>query len=1196
MLDIIQSNCVRTLRRELTGFFAPASVFEPQQVLVPSHGVGVWLQQGMADCNGVASLVQTDFIGTYQWKLYAQILRQLDRELYRNLGDEVPLAAQAIQGRIFAYLIAIHEDEGANPQAARALEFLFAKLGDTQSAMGIRRQLWGMAAQIARVFADYVVYRPEWLEKWGRGEFIGLGEHFASEAGCVGDGPAAGEAGLLPLWRQKDAIAIEQWQRQVWRDLFADTFARRERLRQLFWQALEQHEKASYFRRDLPRQLAVFAPVKLPPGELDFLVRLSRYSQIRVLHYNPTPEYWADVVDQRWLAEARLRWPKLAAMRDSQHTLLTSFGKQARDVFAQLVELSDGQYGDWQDAFAEDGRTDDAGSLLEQVKRGVVALQDPPDHSLVWRPGDDSLRVHACHSAMRQLEVLREEILQWLAADPRRKPADVLVLMPDLEAMAPLIRAVFQSGAEAHELPVDITGMVSPDAQVLWDGLAQAYRLLQGRFGVDAFVDYLALPPVSRAYGLDRLDVQRVSALLQAAGFYRGFDGAHLAVHLAKDDRDDRCTLRHALDRLVLGMAMPVEAEFAGRVASAQVGRGDFERIAALERVYRDLQELADLLDAVARADLPRGDGADPAAGALPNDVRAWLQTLRAQLERRFGGERTTAAWHEVQQLLDGLEKGLHSDAPDVAVRLPLLLLLDEISNRLRHQPPGAVPRGQVSFARLGTLRPLPYGLVVLLDMAVVRFPQRDVPSSFDLMQVTRGQRFDRSRQQDDQGAFLDALLLAQEACWLFYTAYESGQPERLQPAGPVQKLLEFMGRKLAPLDALSALPLDLRAQQDLVARCLIVAHRQLPFEPDNFLPASALHEQGRRPMMGSGLWFEVARTLHAGRAPVPWFEAGLLPAPSHSGQPVPLARLIGDVQQPNRPFLRQARIRRLDEVSGLDAHEPLSLDALQLYQLRAQFVQKGPLPAVWLKTRMPAGQLAPVYAEWVRQQHEAFAARLQSWARKHGKTAVDPCTRRTLHVAGVALLIDVPEPLDTPVWLRWSPSRASDKHLLKGWLQHLGWQVLRGDAQGGTTVVVGSDETVSFAPVSAQEARQQLAHWLAFWQLTLTEPVALPAALLTKHAKALKKDADAAAGSTWRANKTLIDQWLGKKNYDHGPAPSDDEACAQHPDWQLILRGQDAKQALEDAVEQHGARLYGPMLAHHTVLAEGATAQGEAP
>src|SRR4029078_11131871 len=62
---------------------------------------------------------------------------------------------------------------------------------------------------------------------------------------------------------------------------------------------------------------------------------------------------------------------------------------------------------------------------------------------------DTSISVHSCHSPMREVEVLRDQLLAAFEADPGLEPHDVIVMTPDIDAYAPLIEAVF--GRDANE-------------------------------------------------------------------------------------------------------------------------------------------------------------------------------------------------------------------------------------------------------------------------------------------------------------------------------------------------------------------------------------------------------------------------------------------------------------------------------------------------------------------------------------------------------------------------------------------------------------------------------------------------------------------------------------------------------------------------------------------------------------------------
>lgn len=144
-------------------------------------------------------------------------------------------------------------------------------------------------------------------------------------------------------------------------------------------ETLDHPETRKAALKKLPQQLLIFTLLDLPPMQLEFLRRLGQYLDIYILHYNPSQEYWADSVDPNWKARYDLRVkerfiaknPKAsdadieqffqeftlnfnAEQRESRHPLLTRFGKQARDHFSLLSNLSSGEDGVWADAFIDE--------------------------------------------------------------------------------------------------------------------------------------------------------------------------------------------------------------------------------------------------------------------------------------------------------------------------------------------------------------------------------------------------------------------------------------------------------------------------------------------------------------------------------------------------------------------------------------------------------------------------------------------------------------------------------------------------------------------------------------------------------------------------------------------------------------------------------------------------------------------------
>ncbi|MEK5765275.1 hypothetical protein, partial [Acinetobacter junii] len=76
-----------------------------------------------------------------------------------------------------------------------------------------------------------------------------------------------------------------------------------------------------------------------------------------------------------------------------------------------LSKLSSGEEGHWADAFVDDYQD----HLLAKIQSDILYLVEPERHTYPLKPDDSSVQIHVCHSTLRQLEVLREQIIHWLA-------------------------------------------------------------------------------------------------------------------------------------------------------------------------------------------------------------------------------------------------------------------------------------------------------------------------------------------------------------------------------------------------------------------------------------------------------------------------------------------------------------------------------------------------------------------------------------------------------------------------------------------------------------------------------------------------------------------------------------------------------------------------------------------------------------
>ena len=120
------------------------------------------------------------------------------------------------------------------------------------------------------------------------------------------------------------------------------------------------------------------------------------------------------------------------------HPLLASWGRLGQNFMLSLVD-SDARIDErhWQD------RTDRPllDTRLQRVQESVRQLAPALIRAIETDTrADRSLRIHACHTRLRELEVLRDALLRERLENPQLKPSEILVTMPDVQAYLPLLR------------------------------------------------------------------------------------------------------------------------------------------------------------------------------------------------------------------------------------------------------------------------------------------------------------------------------------------------------------------------------------------------------------------------------------------------------------------------------------------------------------------------------------------------------------------------------------------------------------------------------------------------------------------------------------------------------------------------------------------------------------------------------------
>lgn len=1187
------------------------SIFEKQHFVVPNKSIEKWLTNELSKRDGVvANFVFFSRIQSFQWDAYKNIIQ--DKDLVRQASMPRIIVKwriyQALKPFILNPSIEITVDHDLYGLISSIYENTKA-ISDPVESLGKRkRMLYWVAENTAKLISNYIEYRgscdkhnhgctcpTNWLAKWSKNQPIDI-EFLLNKK----------TPGLDAINLQK-AQVIESWQRWLWVNVFNEEYQLFQKVDDEFWSLIKDKECGPDFIKQLPTSLVVFTLLELPPSQLNFLRKVGQYIDVVIYHYNPSQEYWADSVDPRWKNQIDLRIKERfveqskkegfdpsdsdieaffkqytlnfdAELRESRHPLLTRLGKQARDTFSLLSNLSSGEEGAWFDLFFDEEKE----TLLGKLQSDVLHLLEPKAGSYALNDQDKSIQINVCHSSLRQLEVLKEQLIHWLSqgtANNPRNPEDILVLTPNIKGSEPTIRSVFSPVPKANGttdvyLPIKITGVPQINLTNAWKSALGRITLTTGRFQFDEFADWLALSATHKLYGLGFKEVERLINLLKQAKFKRGLNEDHLSGFLDTGDDDYRFTLKYAIDRLTMGVAVNEHVYHDDVLSFDSVQVGDFELIGKLTLIYDDIVERMSWLKTDENVYNP-----EQWLEIIMNDINQYLRAGETNLENVLTVTQDLKRTLSLNRFRDYAQSKTHSNL--IRFHIPLDYILEEISKGIEVKLEAAEPSGHITFAQIGYIRPIPYKLVVMLNMDSGIFPDQIRQTPFDLMGMLRTKIGDRSRLDDEQGSFLDALLLAKDGFWVFYNGFDVNGGHRRQPSLVVSELLEHLGLITRSLDV------ELNDYEDFKG-VEIISHLKGLYKVHTLQPYEISGFDGLSPRFKNH-WFKVGniiqQTIEVGEG---WSSGEYKHSSSEIKATLLASKWISDMVFPAELYLNSIGVRNITPLDIVPDNEPLVLNGLERYSVRNYLLNTETEDQKLLADRLPVGKLMQSAWELSCAEQRIVSDRLRNYSDKPTDTK------------SVVLFVDdhldlnivVPSDDSNMEWVCMRPSASYAEHRAKAWLQYLLWIShlnLGGGGSDARMIVVFNDCTVEQTGVSSDQAKSMLAHWVLAWKYGKAQPLVLPAKLMLsalESGKALKWSFNEETNShDFLSMDTILKEWGA--TYENNPdfPLSENRSCRKHRDWMFILRDRDYNQILRDCCKSFSYQLYEPIYRYQTTI-----------
>ena len=1046
-----------------------ASPLTPEIVVVQSLGMRKWLSLQIASRLGICANCEFPFPQNAVDQIFATLAPAL------VTGEE--FGRDALTWRIMKLLPSLSDRRGFEP-----VQNYF---GGTNQSL----KLFQLADKLANLFDQYIVFRPQMILQWEQGN-------------------------------------DDDWQAVLWRELIRD-------IGHAGHQAAKATRIAERLKKDnlaaerLPERVCLFGISSLPPFYIDLFGALGKHTEIHFFVLAPTEHYWGDILsdsDEEHLRR-KLKQPDLTSAElhsDQKNTLLASLGKTGRDFQQLLEDVPRTAEFDSFNASELESDSGDQQTILSQLQSDIFNLEDAPAKRAV-QPADFSIQIHSCHSPLREMEVLQDQLLALFEKVPGLTPTEIVVMMPDVKSYAPFIEAVFGAPETPDKfIPFTIADRGIRNESSLADALLRILDVVGSRFPANAVLAILETPALQRRFDLSEGDLENIRTWVDRSGIRWGIDDAHrrkLGLPALEDN-----TWRAGLRRLLLGYALPGNDE---KLFDEILPYDHVEGTQA--QTLGDFVEFCEKLFAIA-ADCERS-----------RTLVEW-QTFYSTLLNDFFADDEESA-DELRTLREVIsEMGQITEQSGFDGEVSLEVSVAFLTRLLeKHETVDGFMQGKMTFCALRPMRSVPFKVVCLVGMNDGSFPRAQTAIGFDKMAMLP-QRGDRNVRDDDRYLFLESMLSVREVFYISYVGQSIRDNCPLTPSVLVSELLDYLDRGFET------------EVGGGIEEQVLVRHKLQAFSPSYF--------GGGRLFSYSSENCGASRATLGPRSARSPFVEGELPELTEEWLSIDLETLSKFYSNPAEFFLKQRlsiQLRQADD--ALEDHEPFSIEGLDGFEIRNFIADKrlrGLQEAEVLKVLKASGSLPTGYIG--ECQTRSLAAEVNTFL----KTVSENSTRPIPDVSfsrkiGRWELTGLIRGNYQDHILRQRCAKLKAKDLMRAWVQHLSANLIDKNRR---TVVVALDDVVSFSPVANSE--ELLHDLLERFAVGMRKPLKFFPA--TSYAYANRKFTQ--TGRQSKTPKEVAEQeWVGRD----GLGESSD------PYIELVFRG--LENPLDEEWEEIATKVFEPLI-----------------
>ncbi len=514
----------------------------------------------------------------------------------------------------------------------------------------------------------------------------------------------------------------EEWQKWLWKNLNIESRAAiRDRM------LPEMKAKKDLIRETYP-EISLFGITVFTRFHLDFFNSLAEYTNI--CFYTCLPSNQAS----------------------SQNELLTSFGSKASELMSML------------------GISEFIAEPIEE-KSLLAFIQNQIRNNRtdsVREYKDDSIVINSCYTPVREVECLYNYLLDLFDKNRSLRPADVLVMVTDINKYAPFIKAVFRTAPKI--IPFQVSGASSTSEDTMTASLEHILNFTEADLTSEKVTGLLEQKRIKQRYAIQ--DTDYIRSVIKKANIRFGRENREI-------DDTRYVSWSYGLEKILLGYAILDDNEYLTKLNLSLYPFKDAEASVSYDlfRLKAFVEDIESFID----------------AQTTPRTLARWKEWLFENIVKKM-------IWHDDFEKDDRAElSSMYTalsfiDNLEIKNELPFNVFLEELKSKLFiDSKEMKLNTGRVTVSPPIPVRGIPFKAICFLGLDNGIFPRKDSFMGFDLL----GEKYvegDRSKKETDKYLFLDTILAAREKLYLSFIGQSVKDNTEIPPSIAVDTLIDYLG------------------------------------------------------------------------------------------------------------------------------------------------------------------------------------------------------------------------------------------------------------------------------------------------------------------------------------------------------------------------------------------------------------------